>query len=161
MGEGQGQVISDNTINPGSIYVTYYSFNHEMYFHWDMVMVKKVKDDGTILYNKFLREDSNIMKSQSYNFFINPIDFHLKYKKLELTDYPDSNIKINETYSLIKKVKGEFYLIKILGCDIKNQVVYFRGFLGRDIETKIETIDHKTTSMDIDLFKTKYELFMF
>ena len=58
-------------------------------------------------------------------------------------------------------IKNEFYIVKISGCDIKNQEVYFRGLLNRDIETKKETIDHQTTAMRIDVFLHKYELFMF
>ena len=68
MDKSKGRVIPNNIIEPGSIYITYYSDKYEFYPNYDMVVVKEIRDDGKVSYNKFIRENYSIMKSQSYDF---------------------------------------------------------------------------------------------
>ena len=95
------------------------------------IIVFRDKTLHNMVYNKFVRETSKKMKSNLFKHVITINKFIDKYKQIDLTNNDKFDIKIDELLSVNKRTEtGEASLIKILGYDSFEDIVYHRVMHG-------------------------------
>ena len=124
----------------------------------EVVVFKELKKH-TILFNKFVRETSKKMETNLFGYIITKDDFFNKYDNIKLTDCDEFDIKIDKLFSVKKHTyTGESSLVKILGYDVHNRIMYYRVMNGVSIKGN-QILSPSIIGADIDIFlKEHYKI---